>query len=360
MTDLTATSSKPLARVDHPLMTPSFVRGYALVGTLFIAGACVDLWAHSNIRPLFETFFTPWHALLYGGFGLIAAFLFGSAARHHARGYPWRLALPEGYGWSLIGAAVFSMGGAFDLVWHTLFGIEAGFDALVSPSHLVLVLGATLVVSGPLRAAPRRNPWRWSVALSALWTLTLLLPFFALFRGPFAIRTATGPAGPTETLVATQMLATVIYAALVVGILLVVSRSVELPLGSGLVIVGGSAAITAIIRSLDLGAARELFLIVAAVAGLLSDALLWALRPSTARPYMRRLFAAALPVVILVPYFGAIAVALPVTWSAHAMVGTVLLAGGVGVLLGIVATPEAVPALDTRVDKAAAPLERPA
>lgn len=30
-----------------------------------VAGVAIDGWAHNTIRPLIDTFFTPWHAILY-------------------------------------------------------------------------------------------------------------------------------------------------------------------------------------------------------------------------------------------------------------------------------------------------------
>ena len=43
---------------------------------LRVFGSYVDLWAHTHI-PQLETFFTPWHAVLYGSFALAAAVLVG-------------------------------------------------------------------------------------------------------------------------------------------------------------------------------------------------------------------------------------------------------------------------------------------
>ena len=43
-----------------------------VAGAWVVLGVFVDGWAHFN-RPGLETFFTPWHALLYSG----AAALFG-------------------------------------------------------------------------------------------------------------------------------------------------------------------------------------------------------------------------------------------------------------------------------------------
>ncbi|HSE45781.1 MAG TPA: hypothetical protein VLA89_10700 [Gemmatimonadales bacterium] len=50
-------------------------------------------------------------------------------------------ALPVGYGLSGLGALIFAAGGMTDLIWHTIFGIEAHVEALLSPTYLVLALG---------------------------------------------------------------------------------------------------------------------------------------------------------------------------------------------------------------------------
>jgi hypothetical protein len=44
----------------------------AALGAVFQGGASLDLWAHVH-RPELETFFTPWHAVLYAGFFAMAA-----------------------------------------------------------------------------------------------------------------------------------------------------------------------------------------------------------------------------------------------------------------------------------------------
>ena len=94
--------------------------------------------------------------LFYGGFGLTAIFLLGTAGINRTRGATWRLAIPAGYGLALAGSAILPPA-AGRSVWHTLFGIEEDFEALVSPTHLMLGVGMALVVTGPLRAAWRRS-----------------------------------------------------------------------------------------------------------------------------------------------------------------------------------------------------------
>jgi hypothetical protein len=51
-----------------------------------VGGALADAWAHTNIIDEIESFFTPWHALLYGGFTGTAAWTFWLAYR---RGGAW-------------------------------------------------------------------------------------------------------------------------------------------------------------------------------------------------------------------------------------------------------------------------------
>ncbi len=109
----------------------------AVLSLLGVGGSYLDLWAHTHI-PQLETFFTPWHAVLYGSFLLYTAFLVGTALFYSRHGYPWQLAMPKGYGLSLLGALVFAIAGVVDLLWHTFFGIEKSIDALLSPTHLGL------------------------------------------------------------------------------------------------------------------------------------------------------------------------------------------------------------------------------
>src|SRR4051794_7166721 len=93
-------------------------------------------------------------------------------------------AAPAEYGRGLGGGGVFAVGGVVDMVWHLVFGIEAGVDALVSPTHLVLLAGGALLLSGPLRAAiqrfgalPHRVADAWPAVVS-LGTVAALAGFF--------------------------------------------------------------------------------------------------------------------------------------------------------------------------------------
>ena len=105
--------------------------------TWLVLGGYSDAWAHNHV-PSLETFFTPWHGVLYSGLLVTIIFLVGAYIRNRRRGYPWDKALPPGYGLSLIGVVAFAIGGVGDLIWHTLFGIELNIDGALSPTHLLL------------------------------------------------------------------------------------------------------------------------------------------------------------------------------------------------------------------------------
>src|SRR3989442_3909505 len=118
----------------------------------FQFGMYLDAWAHVHLPDL-EPFFTPWHAVLYSGFAAVAIATVVVLLRNRAAGMAWRRAMPRGYGLSFVGVVLFAAGGVGDMIWHEIFGIEVNVEALLSPTHLVLALGSTLIFTGPLRAA---------------------------------------------------------------------------------------------------------------------------------------------------------------------------------------------------------------
>lgn len=148
---------------------------------VLVGGFYVDLWAHSHGR-VDDTFFTPWHAILYAGALAIGAVLLVFAIRRRAGGTAWRQTLPDGYGLSLIGAGLFLVGGVLDLVWHEIFGFETNVEDLLSPTHLVLATSGVFMVTGPARSAWASGASRsfpgwvpWSLSLMAV--LSILTAF---------------------------------------------------------------------------------------------------------------------------------------------------------------------------------------
>jgi Tol biopolymer transport system component len=120
-----------------------------------IGGFYVDLWAHAHGR-VDDSFFTPWHALLYLGAASFGVVLAGAAIFGTPRRVPIRDVLPAPYRASFIGAVLFAIGGLLDLVWHTVFGFEVDVESLLSPTHLLLAASGLLMIGGPLRSASAR------------------------------------------------------------------------------------------------------------------------------------------------------------------------------------------------------------
>ena len=122
-----------------------------------VAGLQLDAWAHATI-PELETFWTPWHAVLYSGIAACGGVLAWRIHRLLPRDglTPGALlGLPPALRVAAAGMALLLVGGGVDTLWHNLFGIERELEIFVSPSHVLIIVGMVLVAAGPalLRAA---------------------------------------------------------------------------------------------------------------------------------------------------------------------------------------------------------------
>src|ERR1700730_4474518 len=82
-------------RVKKTLITSKTYDWFFLIPALwFFVGVYLDSWAHLHIAKL-ETFFTPWHAVLYSGFLVVAIGLVSVVMINRNRGAPWRDAIPQ-------------------------------------------------------------------------------------------------------------------------------------------------------------------------------------------------------------------------------------------------------------------------
>jgi hypothetical protein len=327
---------------DRPPATPGFDWIMTVLSAVFISGLFLDGWAHTHGR-VDETFFTPWHAVLYGGYLACAVALLGAHAQHAARGYGWRQALPSGYGLSLIGAGLW---GPADLLWHTLFGFEADVETLMSPAHLLLAVGAGFILSGPWRSVRERSdgaegPW-WR-GLPLVLSLTFVLSeitFFAQIGHPLSNLSGRGPARPAE-------FAYLLEKCGIVGILL----ETIISMGAVLLLLRRQPFVGSLTLMLGLNAVAMGFLYgrgpyplaqVAAFAGggVVADALRVIIRPTLERPRARTLFAFATPAVLHIFYFLSLKLTHGLWWSVHLWLGAVVLSGLVGCLLAYLLAPE--------------------
>ena len=128
-----------------------------LLATWLMIGLFLDGYAHTNLIDQLESFFTPWHVVFYSGFLATAGWVGWIIYKNVAAGRAIREAIPPGYGPTVLGLSLFALGGVGDGVWHTIFGIESGVDALLSPTHFMLFTGGVLGLSTAIRTTRLRN-----------------------------------------------------------------------------------------------------------------------------------------------------------------------------------------------------------
>src|SRR5579859_1841887 len=112
----------------------------AMVSLLWIiVGVGVDGNAHFH-GLTDNTFFTPWHAILYSGVVVAGIVHIGVTVYNRGLGCTWEEAIPRGYRYALIGVAVGGVAGILDMLYHIAFGIEANIEGLTSPTHMLIMV----------------------------------------------------------------------------------------------------------------------------------------------------------------------------------------------------------------------------
>jgi hypothetical protein len=325
----------------------------------FAGGLFLDGWAHNHILAELESFFTPWHAVFYSGFAAVALLVLGVALVNR-RGGSLAQGLPAGYRLSLAGIAVFSVGGAADMVWHTLFGIEANIEALLSPTHLILAVGGTLLAAAPLRSAlAQPDAGRPTLSFPSLFSATItfsLFTFMTMFAQPIYHPWAAISTVNEHTLdfsisaqslgVTTYLFAYALLAAMAVFLL----RRFRLSFGSFTLLLGVNALLMSFLHD-------EFRQIPAAIlAGLAADGIYRALGLANTRlPAGRRsaqgaggappdllrlrIVCAAVPALAALTHFATLALTDTIWWSVHLWAGVIVLAAVEGWLLSLLAFP---------------------
>jgi hypothetical protein len=331
-------STRPRVR-GMPVASKHFTWGFVALAIGLVAGAYLDTFAHHNIPAVNkEGFVTPWHVLLYSMLFLLLGYLSLTLFRNVRRGHVWHEALPSGYGLSWLAMVAFGVGGGLDFLWHRLFGIELSVAALMSPTHLLLMLSGGLIVSGPLRSAAdsRARYAPWPAVISAALILSMLT-FFAQFDNPYVDVWAQG-ASPSPRLPAWAeeelgMLGILLQATMLSGVALLLMRRFQLRFGSLTLLVGLNGLFVASIED------HPLMFAAALLGGLAADTVYAAVRPVVADRVAFRAFAFALPACVAAAYFLVLAIEFGVWWPIHFWAGAVPLAGGTGWLLSFIALP---------------------
>ncbi|MBX3084972.1 MAG: hypothetical protein KF716_25280 [Anaerolineae bacterium] len=334
------------SRVDgRPAGSLRFDLVAALLSAGFIIGIFIDGWAHNHGR-VDNTFFTPWHAVLYGSVLAIAAHLSLTQTRNMLKGYAWSKSLPIGYGWSLIGVGVFFAAGGFDFLWHGWFGFEANLGLLLSPAHFALGTGAFLFLTGPIRAALKRRDAlsSWREVLPAMLSITFvlsLLTFFTMYMNGWGnIRNIASTSTPGNgDLVQIMAIASVLFqTAATMGLILLAMRWWKLPFGAITLVLTLNAALMLWVRW---GWINQYILVMLAapIAGLLGDVLLRVLKPSAERPNQVRLFSVGLPFMLFAVYFAILIPSYGTWWTVHMWTGIIFMASVVGLFISYLVFP---------------------
>lgn len=298
-----------------------------LLQTLFLGGLFVDGWAHFHGK-VDDSFFTPWHAVFYGGFALCAGFLILTLVVNRARGYLGRAMLPVGYDLSLLGTVIFAGGGVADMFWHIAFGIEQNTEALLSPSHLLLAAGMFLTLGGPFRAAWHRRGM--DAPFSAILSMALMLTV-ATFITSYANPIVEEYYGGTE-----MVMAVMLTTGLTMGLVLLALRRWTLKPGSLMLVFTVNAAFMSVLQD------QQNLILPWFVAGLLADGLYFFLRPR-AQGGKLRWFAFGVPALWYGLYFLNLFLREGLRWRIHTWGGGIVLAGVTGLFLSYLMIPPALP-----------------
>lgn len=327
----------------------------AIFACINVCGLFIDGWAH-NHGKVDDTFFTPWHAVLYGAIFAAGLLLIVTHFRNVGRGYRWSQALPTGYALSLLGFFTFMLGGVGDLLWHETFGFERGLEALLSPSHLFLALSAVLIMTGPIRSMWGResdNSWRSLLpAILSFTCITCIFTFFTTFAAVTSEMIAmTGSAPSSKTLHDIYgIVSLLVHPNILLAVVLFMARRWRLPFGTVTLIFTVNALL---MTWMHIGETGEFILAISAAAvGLLGD---WLLRQNALDSAGRlRFFAFIMPfayslgALMMLQILGTSVWGRGgLWWEIHMWLGVPVLAGAFGYGLSLLMRP---PAASAKVD----------
>ena len=331
-------SGQPLSRQEEVLGM--------VFGLWTIIGLFLDGWAHSHQKP--ESFFSPWHGVLYSGFAAAGLWAGWIAWRRREPERSLGQTMPPGHLVSLLGFGLFGAGAVGDLIWHEVFGIEANVEALLSPTHLLLLAGGSIALSAPLRRMLRSESIEvtrrdFLPALLSLTLLTALAAFFLGYLSPFSTSAVQYPNATTHTHDLAQItpdigaelrenwaLGSIFVTSLVLVFpALFVRRRWKTPRGTFVFLYAFLMTLQA-----GLGEFEQWPLIaIGVIVGLVADA-------SIERDFPAWLLGALIPITAWSLYFVMFEVQTGVGWSPELWAGVTLMAGLLGGLMGSLVNTE--------------------
>jgi hypothetical protein len=249
---------------------------------------------------------------------------------------PLRDWIPAGYGPGLLGAVLFAAGGAVDMTWHTLLGIEADIEALLSPPHLLLLSAGMLMVTTPVRAAAARRAGQSQpssfagdlpVLLSMLGAVGLAA-FFLDYLSPFIDAPAAfdGYGNGQAFGIAQYLTFTTLV---VVAALFVWTRLGRVPAGLLTIVVAAASIPNGVFNDFE-HLAAQLWPLAGAV---VADAAVW--WAAGRRPHLVPVAVGALtPLLVWSTHLIGVQTSLGVAWSEELWAGVVVLTSLAGTVLG--------------------------
>lgn len=290
---------------------------YAVFTLSFLAGIYLDARAH--VQGEVSSFFSESHAVFYVSVAMLGILLVSHLYVTHDF-YFSKSKLLHGDWLALIGFVIFTAAGLGDLLWHNAFGFEADTEALLSPTHLGLSIGAFLFTSWPLRQvwrddAPDRTDTLGGIVAAA--TVYSLLTFMTMYAHPLIQGLGAPRLGVSSILIQSIILA---------GFMVALVRFVEVPLGGFTAIM----AINAVMVTMP--SQTYPYAVALILAGLVADILheSYDLRDNLR---MRRVFAATVPATMWLGYFAVRATTSSIGWTIHLWAGAVVLAAIAGLLV---------------------------
>ncbi len=310
----------------------------ALLGLGSGIGGFLDAWAHVNLGGL-ESFFTPWHAVLYGGWGATVGWIGLLIMRERARGRRGLAAVPVGYGLGIVGIAGLAAGGLADMLWHTFLGIEVGIEPLLSPPHLLLATGDLLLASSVLRAvwsdpASPRAP-RFPAIFPALLSLALCastITFFFQYQMAFTqlLPSREVALGISSVLTTNLML---------IGAMLLLLRRWHPPFGSCTLVFAYQAVMALMVVEFVTWPT----ILPTIAGGLVADTVIQQRRPSYAHPATIWAVAGLTSLVLWSAYMLTVSLMGQLSLSVPLWSGIIALAVGASVALGLLVAPPEIP-----------------
>lgn len=327
-------------------------------GLLLVVGVFSDGYAHSNFVDEMDSFVTPWHGLILFGYLACLAVLTIAVRARVIGGTGLVHAVPPGWNAPALGVGLFALGFLGDGVWHTVYGIEADLEALLSPTHLLMLAGALAVMAGPLLAEWRSDATGRDASAAelgpALASLTLIMATVSFFlnwtwpvihgRPLASFSEFAADQGEAEPVLnglgqVSGVASYLVFAVVLVAPILLLARRWEIPKGA-------TFLVTMVPWVLMNAAFMSFFAwqrLIPAVFGALAAELLLVRVQHRDGFWPWRLVGAALPVVVFGLDMVVMGVVWDLGWPPELIVGTVIGSGFVGYGVSVLTHPPAVP-----------------